>query len=316
VTFGGPSRGTGKTLHVNVDELLVGAELVCFEFEGVVCDETGGRFDVARVLAKLAKRFILPIDVLDSRDTSELLGRLDLYGTEVAESGDNAAADLECEAIEKANLQPGIRSLLTLIRESGRKTACVSRISDRAVRAFLESNQISDTLDSIVTRPTALSHMMPKPHVLYTTLLNLGVRQPEKALLIASSEAACEAADKIKIPVVCYQVRHGQRGSRARSRQTVQDLAALARSLGQVSLDDHEKQLQRVIDLRCKGVLTNAEMLEYLLISGGGKHVGNVSHYGFVDNETARENLWILEHARREAAGRRLVLEVLQALQS
>lgn len=221
------NSGTGKTLQVNVDELLLGAELVCFEFEGVVCDAIGGKFDVARVLAKLAKRFILPIDVLDSRDTFELLARLDSNGTEVAESGDNAAAELEFEAIEKADLQAGVRSLLTLIRESGRKTACVSRMSDRAVRAFLESNQVSDSLDSVVTRPKALSHMMPKPHVLYTTLFNLGIRQPEKTLLIASSEPACEAADKLRIPVVCYRVRHDERGSRARPRQTIHDLAAL-----------------------------------------------------------------------------------------
>jgi beta-phosphoglucomutase-like phosphatase (HAD superfamily) len=148
------NSGTGETLHVNVDELLLDAELVCFEFEGVVCDATGGKFDVARVLAKLAKRFILPTGVLDSRDTFELLARLDSNGTEVAECGDNAAAELECEAIEKANLRPGTRSLLTLIRGSGRKTVCVSRMSDRAVRAFLESNQINDTLDSVVTRPS------------------------------------------------------------------------------------------------------------------------------------------------------------------
>ncbi|MEU0795084.1 HAD hydrolase-like protein [Amycolatopsis sp. NPDC005961] len=293
----------------SVEQLLRDCQLVLFEFEGVVCNTPGQRFDVAKTLSRLARRFSLPITLIDSRDTFELLSQLDSKATEVAEAGDQAVAELELELINDAMTNPGVRSLLELVRQSNRKTACISRMSSAAVHRFIEENDLIDQFDLIVTRPRALSHMMPEPHVFHTVRFNLQTPL-ENSLLVASSTASCDAAKEVRVPTIVYRKSHYKRTHNEGSLPEVRSLVELGSVLGEVYLDARERQLQRVFDLRDKGSLTDAEMLEYLVISGGGKNVGDSANLGFLDQEAARENLWILEHSRREAAGRGLILEV------
>ena len=78
-----------------------------------------------------------------------------------------------------------------------------------------------------------------------------------------------------------------------------------------MELDEKEQREQRLLDLSNKRGLTDAEMRELMGLVGGGGYAGNQRNFGFIDDKIARQNLWILQHSRREAAGRNLILEVL-----
>jgi phosphoglycolate phosphatase-like HAD superfamily hydrolase len=295
---------------------FLNAKIVILEFEGVVANYTSTERDVSKVLAALAKRSALKLQLLASRDIPELLGALDLTFTELARAGEVEASRCEKEALEASSIKPGLHFLLTAARESGMKTACVGSSATTAIESFLMSIELSQAFDIIIGRPDALAHMLPQPHTLVTVLLQAGVPDPYQAFLVASSEDAAKAASSLRIPHVYLDSGSNKVSPETRDRKDlfVESLAVIGSFLGNVELSETEKDQIRLEELRRKGRkrgLTWPEMVEMFRLMGGRyKSFGNVKHYGYVDEKSARENLLILKHSRREAAQRSLVLEV------
>jgi len=153
--------------------------------------------------------------------------------------------------------------------------------------------------------------MLPNPHAFYTVLDRLQVHQPGRAVFVSWSEEAAKAANKAGIPVIHLNPGRNTANPKLRIHSAIQSLVELGSVLGYMELDEKEQREQRLLDLSNKRGLTDAEMRELMGLVGGGGYAGNQRNFGFIDDKIARQNLWILQHSRREAAGRNLILEVL-----
>ncbi|MFF5079138.1 HAD family hydrolase [Actinoplanes sp. NPDC000266] len=310
----------GEGMSDRARRLIENSKVVVFEFEGTVARYTSGGRDVSKILSVLANKTALKLNLLASQDIPELLRALDFTFTELAEAGEREIQKREVEVAGRSPAKPGLRFLLKSLRNSGIKTACVGTTSHAGIKSFLASVGLSEEFDVVVGRPSALAHMLPQPHMLITVLQRTSIFDTDQVFLIASSGSAAKAADKIQIKYSFLKCEENKLSPdlAERSDLFVDSLVELGSYFGKAELDQEEQKSFRIDELHRKGQaqgLTWAELVEMMRLGGaqGYQSMGNVSAFGYVNSEHARENLSILEMSRREAAKNNLVLEVFAA---
>ncbi|MFJ4619887.1 HAD family hydrolase [Streptomyces sp. NPDC088812] len=193
-------------------ELVVGAKVVLWDFDGPICRLFAGcpAEDVAHTLVRwLRERDLAGLLTESERRTADPLAVL--RAVDRAHPGGDLVAELEEQltraetracpsAMPTAYADPLIRTWTAL----GVRMAITTDVSARAVAAYLAGRGLTSCFASSVHGRTAdLGRPQPRPHPLHRALAALGAA-PHDALAIGGSPTAALAAAEAGVPFLGY----------------------------------------------------------------------------------------------------------------
>ncbi|MEV0514495.1 HAD family hydrolase [Nonomuraea sp. NPDC050405] len=184
------------------------------DFDGPVCKVFAG-LPAPEVAARL-KRLLqdegaeLPRDVVELDDPLKVLRRTADFAPELVDKVEAALVANEAEAVESAEITPGVRDLLAACAETGRPVIVVSNNSRPAIERFLGGAGLNGSVAGIVGRPIGRpDEMKPHPRSVLRACEIAAVR-PEEALLIGDSGFDMEAAINAGARSIAYANEPGK----------------------------------------------------------------------------------------------------------
>lgn len=191
----------------HVRRLLNEAEAVLFDFDGPLCDVFAGlpASQVARGLEVVAGRTSATDDPLEVLRQSA--GTAAVNDVEIALT----AAEITAVSRSTANAD-GVRVLRDCVAR-GQVTAVVSNNSHAAVAAFLEAQDLTTNVATVVGRaPGQPDLMKPNPWPIRRALTALDV-SPQRAVFIGDTASDVQAAQAAAVLCIAYANGPGKRAS-------------------------------------------------------------------------------------------------------
>ncbi|MEV0120603.1 HAD-IA family hydrolase [Streptomyces sp. NPDC050703] len=198
--------------------LLARSQALLFDFDGPVT-RFFADYPTAPVAAEMKdlladRRVRLPPSVRASQDSHGLLhllrdevfpeDRPDAEAQKTLELVEGIVTAHEYRAVRKARPEAGITSLLSTLRDRGKRLVVVSNNAEGPVRAFLGRAGLSPRFEGVFGRdPHELRHMKPHPRCVDLAVGFLGV-SPEDCLLVGDQPTDLEAAHRAGVPFLGY----------------------------------------------------------------------------------------------------------------
>lgn len=168
------------------------------DFDGPICSIFAG-LKPETVAARLrdiisAHNIAMPADVTTASDPFAVFAWAATISPNLAAEVESAMTNLEVTAVPTAEPTPGVHSLITSCRESGRTITVVSNNSDRAVRAYLARHALGGPIGTVIARTSPdPSLLKPCPHLLHQAIVASGA-QPDACALLGDQLSDIEAA--------------------------------------------------------------------------------------------------------------------------
>ncbi|MEU8109103.1 HAD family hydrolase [Nonomuraea muscovyensis] len=187
---------------------------VLLDFDGPVCKVFAG-LPASEVAARL-KRLLqdegaeLPRDVAEVDDPLKVLRRTADFAPDLVDKVETALMANEVEAVDSAEITPGVRELLAACAEAGRPVVIVSNNSEPAIERFLVRAGLNGSLAGVVGRPIGRpDEMKPHPRSVLRACEIAAVR-PEEVVLIGDSGFDMEAAINAGARSIAYANQPGK----------------------------------------------------------------------------------------------------------
>ncbi len=171
--------------------LIAESEGLLLDFDGPVCDVFAGS-SAATIAAEVRQDFKLDIRTSDPLELITYALQVDGPVDEINE----VLARHELNAVRTSVETPGVRDL---IEEYRRPIAIVSNNHVGAIRAWLRSSGLQDSVNQVVGRDPR--RMKPDPHPLNTALESIGCKSHE-CVFIGDSRSDIEAGRAAGVPVI------------------------------------------------------------------------------------------------------------------
>lgn len=220
-------------------EILRESRAILLDFDGPVCDVFAGL--PAPVVAARLKQLLqdegveLPRDVVSLGDPLKVLRRTAVFAPDLVDKLETLFVGYEVDAVNRAEITPGVRDLLDACAETGRPVVIVSNNSERSIEAFLDLAELKERVAGVVGRPIGNpAEMKPDPRLVFRACELVDAR-PEETVLIGDSDFDMQAAANAGARSIAYANKPGkethlvQAGADAVTR-SMQELARIVRT--------------------------------------------------------------------------------------
>ncbi|MGW4426018.1 HAD family hydrolase [Streptosporangium sp. NPDC004631] len=220
-------------------EILRESRAILLDFDGPVCDVFAGL--PAPVVAARLKQLLqdegveVPPEAVALDDPLKVLRRTAVFAPDLVDKMETLFMGYEVEAVNCAEITPGVRDLLEACAETSRPVVIVSNNSERAIEAFLDLVELKERVAGVVGRPIGNpAEMKPDPRLVLQACELVNAR-PEEVVLIGDSDFDMQAAANAGARSIAYANKPGketrlvQAGAEAVTR-SMQELAAVVRA--------------------------------------------------------------------------------------
>ena len=188
-------------------DLLRGAKVLLFDFDGPICDVFAGlsAVSVARRIERHLGRKV------DSNDPLRVLEESQQFGEGVVRAVEDDLVMAELEAVDTAVPTPGGIESMTAGLSAGKVVGVVSNNSAQAVARFLKSSGVLFDVKPLIGRAYANPGLMkPHPYPLRQALMS-AKSNPADTVFIGDSLTDIEVAAKVGVRSVALANKPGKR---------------------------------------------------------------------------------------------------------
>ncbi|MGO9298126.1 MAG: HAD family hydrolase [Streptosporangiaceae bacterium] len=219
--------------------VIAGCRHLLLDFDGPVCQVYAGI--PAPVIAARFRDTLRTAGISLPATTEPLGDPLEVFrivadlGDEIAERAQRELTSLEVQAVATAAPTPGAAELITTARQTGRTVSIVSNNSSRAIRAYLDRQDLTGDIGLIVARNESDPRLMkPSPYMVRAAVGILDAENHECAF-IGDSDTDVIAALLAGVPVIGYANRPAKAEAltHARAAAVTTDLAEITTAIRQ-----------------------------------------------------------------------------------
>lgn len=188
-------------------DLLRGAKVLLFDFDGPICDVFAG-LSAASVARRIERHLGRKVD---SDDPLRVLEDSRQFGEDVIQAVEDELVMAELEAVDTAVPTPGGIESMVAGLSAGKVVGVVSNNSSQAVARFLKTSGVLFDIKILIGRAHANPGLMkPHPYPMQQALMSAKC-DPADAVFIGDSMTDIEVAAKVGVRSVALANKPGKR---------------------------------------------------------------------------------------------------------